>query len=173
MIMPDADRWGSRVSLSLRASTHGRKGMNFTSLWAAACANPKPGIFVLTLFGSVTITILANWRRKGGGRLQAEHFFVGAELATGAVISGVTLLIAFASIILCSDGQWKTVVNSLYQAPDKAVSPFLILLELRLFRYCRNQERRAIKTGMTIPRGLRNTLVGSLAFTASLIGFHA
>jgi hypothetical protein len=137
---------------------------------AAVCGQYKIIAFVTTVFVGVLITMLANWRRSGSS-FRPQCTFVGAEMATAAIVAGVALLVEFGYVIWCADGTFSHFLRWANAYPGKAVEPVMILINLRFFRYCRNQEWRAVGSGMTYWRGMRNAFVGSLAFTLSLLAF--
>lgn len=136
----------------------------------AACGHYRSVAYLVTVILGVLITIVANWRREGGP-FKVSYTYVGAELSSGAIIAGVVLLIEFSYIVWCNDGTFDHYLRWANAYPGKAVAPLLILINWRFFRYCRNQYWRALESGLTVSRGLRNTLVGSLAFTLSLLAF--
>lgn len=136
----------------------------------AVCGQYKPIAYVVTVFLGVLITVLANWRRYGG-RFRPEYVFVGAELSTGAIIAGIALLVEFGYAIWCTDGTFSHATHWIVTYPARAAESVLIVIYVRVFQYCRNQERRSLRTGQTYRRGLRNTFAGSLAFTMSLLAF--
>jgi hypothetical protein len=142
----------------------------FNCFVAASCGQYKPALYAATVLLGILITVYANWRRKGG-RFKAEYAYVGAELATASIVAGFTLCIEFSYIIWCTDGTFWRLAQWANQYPGRAIAPFIILLNMRIYRYCRNQEWRAIRSGLTFSRGIRNTFVGSLALTVSLVAF--
>ncbi len=126
-------------------------------------------MFSVALIAGVAFTVLANWRRKGGP-FKDEYLFVGAELATSTIVAGTVLLVYLAYMFSCKDGhgmEWLT------KTTRRAAAPGLILIGLRFFRYCRNQEKRATLSGLTRWRGLKNIVVGSFPFALTIVDLLA
>jgi len=137
----------------------------------AVCSHHKAVVYFATVIVGVAITILANWWRHAGP-FKKEYTFVGAELSTGSIVAGAGLLISLFYSASCAQEPLVSFLRS-HSSPEELARPALIILNVRFLRYCKNQERRAsaVASRLTILRGVRNTSVGALAFTLSLLAF--
>jgi hypothetical protein len=141
----------------------------FEHCTAALCSHHKLVIYAFTVIVGVVATILANWWRHAGPFKKA-YTFVGAELATASIVAGAGLLIVLTYAAACAGETTVEFLRS-HATPENLAKPGLIAINLRLLWYCKNQERRALVSGVTFTRGMRNTFVGAMAFTLALLAF--
>jgi hypothetical protein len=123
----------------------------------------------LTVLVGVFAAVIANWVREGG-TFQKQYFFVGADLTMSSIVTcaGVILLMIYTAA--CAK---QTLVQYILENPTpyNVARPALFVINARLLLYCRNQQRRALISGVTFRRGVKNTFVGVVALTLSMLAF--
>jgi hypothetical protein len=132
------------------------------------CSPHSPMVIAASVIAGMFVPMGTAWA-VNGGTFRRDYMFAGPELAAGALVAAAGVAAEFVQKVICKmDGHTLVQQIETMSAHDVA-SLFLVFVMARIFLYCRNQRNRARLSELSLSRGLRNALTGSVSFTLTTL----